>query len=49
MILVSFPLEKIKISCPYCALFFPPDLVHPTTSILYHAKSLAVASRQPAL
>ena len=26
MILVSFPVEKIIIPCPYCALFVPPDL-----------------------
>ena len=29
MILVSFPAEKIIIPCPYCALFVPPDLMHP--------------------
>ena len=28
MILISFPVEKIKILCSYCAPFVPPDLLH---------------------
>ena len=29
MILISFPVKKNIIPCPYCALFVPPDLLHP--------------------
>jgi hypothetical protein len=28
MILISFSIEKIVISCSYCALFVPPNLLH---------------------
>ena len=35
--------------CSYCALFVPPNLLHPTKSNLYLANSLAAAVSEPAL
>jgi hypothetical protein len=49
MIFISFRIVKIIVSCSYCALFVPPNLLHPTKSNLYLANFLAAAVSELAL
>src|SRR5215468_6510845 len=48
MVSISLPIEKIIVSCSYCALFVPPNLLHPKSN-LYLANSLAAAISEPTL
>jgi hypothetical protein len=49
IIFISLSIVKIIVSCSYCALFVPPNLLHPTKSNLYMVKSLTAAGSKPAL